>query len=207
MDTDEELDFRDIVILFLKRSWILVITVGIAGFLAKRQAYKLPDLYMSTALLVPAASTSSAQGGGGAASITFGSVTSRSPDLSLYQALMKSRTVAMGILYRNIEKAGQDMAVIQVARSMGVDTANPLAMQKAASDLASAVSLEDGGDGIIKVSFTSTDPYVAPQITDMIIEVTQRELNRIRTERLTTILEQCQKTAEQARVRYAQASS
>lgn len=202
MSTMDELEFRDLLIIFLKRSWILVITVGVAGYLARRSAVKLPDLYSSTALLVPA-NSSGATGGN---SVTLGSATSRSPDLALYQALMRSRTVAMGILYRTIQKPGQDMASVQVARFMGVDTANSVAMQGAAAGLASSVVLEDQGDGIVKVSFVSTDPFVAPQITDMLIEVTQRELNRIRTERLMTILEQCQKSADQARQRYSQAS-
>lgn len=201
MSTIDELEIRDLLIIFLKRSWILVIAVGISGYLARRSAAKMPDLYSSTALLVPAAGAAT-----GGSSVTLGSATSKSPDLALYQALMRSRTVAMGILYRNIQKPGQDMASVQVARFYGVDTSNSLAMQAAAANVASSVMLEDQGDGIIKVSFVSTDPYLAPQITDMLIEVTQRELNRIRTERLMTILEQCQKTADVSRQRYSQAS-
>jgi uncharacterized protein involved in exopolysaccharide biosynthesis len=204
MKTSDELEFRDLAILFLKRSWVVAITVGIAVGLGYRHARSLPDLYTSTALLVPASSSSSHAAPGG--ELGSSNSTGKSPELSLYQALMTSRTVMMDILRRQIHRSNE-LSTQTVGSIIGVDTANPLAMQKAASNLTQAVTLDDQGDGIIKVSFTSTDPTIAPQMTDLVLEVTQRELNRIRTDRLVTILEQLQKSVDETHMKYSQASN
>ena len=202
-NSSEELEFRDLAILFLKRSWVMVITVGVAGWLGYHKAAALPNLYKSTALLVPA---SSGQRGPNASAAALGSSTSSSPDLSLYQALMTSRTVMMDILRAPIYRSVRDMSPQLMAKFYGLDTSNATAMQQAASSLSKSVALVDQGDGIIEVSFTSTDPQIAPQVADMVIEVTQRELNRIRTERLQTILAQLQKSVDEAHYRYSVAS-
>lgn len=203
MKADVELEFRDIFFIFLKRSWVLVLTVGIAVWIGRTKAKKLPNQYQSTALLVPATTSNSVRGGtlGG-----VGSATSSSPDLALYQALMTSRTVMQDILRRQVQKSA-DLAPQLVASLMGVDTSDAIAMQGAAGALASGVSLVDQGDGIIRVSYTSADPYFAPQMTDMVLEVTQKQLNRIRSERLSTIIEQLQRSVDDAHRRYSVASS
>lgn len=199
MKTAEEIEFRDILVIFLKYSWVLAITAGIAGWLGRIQAKKLPDLYQSTALLVPATTNNSQKGGsvGG-----VGSASAASPDLSLYQALMTSRTVMQEILRKQVRKS-PDFSPQLVANLMGVDTANPIGMQVAAGNLANSVNLVDQGNGIIVVSFTSTDAFLAPQMTDMVLEVTQRQLNRIRSERLSTIIEQLQRSVDEAHLRYS----
>jgi uncharacterized protein involved in exopolysaccharide biosynthesis len=202
MKTSEELEFRDLAILFLKRSWIIAITVGVAVWIGHRRAAALPNLYKSTALLVPAASNNQRS----ASSVTLGSSTTGSPDLSLYQALMTSRTVMMDILRKQTMRPARDLSPQLVAKFFGVDTSNATAMQQAATSLSKSVTLVDQGDGIIEVSFTSTDPQLAPQVADMVIEVTQRELNRIRTDRLQTILTQLQKSVDEAHYRYSAAS-
>ena len=202
MKTDEEMELRDILFIFLKRCWVVVIAVGVAGWYGHRKAQQLPNLFQSTALLVPA-STSNSQRGGGLGGV--GSATAASPDLSLYQALMTSRTVMQQILRRQVLLSA-DVTPILVAKFMGVDTGDPIGMQVAAANLAKGVALVDQGDGIISVSFTSTDPIVAPQMTDMVLEVTQKELNRIRSERLNTILSQLQSSVDHSYARYKDAS-
>jgi len=204
MKADQELEFRDILFIFLKRSWILVITVSVAGWIGYSKAKKLPNQFQSTALLVPAATT--ANSGRGVNLGGVGSSTSSSPDLSLYQALMTSRTVMMDILRRQIQKSA-DLSPQLVASMVGVDTSDAVAMQIAATNLSSGVSLVDQGDGIIRVSYTTTDPFIAPQLTDMVLEVTQKQLNRIRSERLATIIDQLQNSVDAAHRRYSLASS
>jgi|GEM_PF-1699731 uncharacterized protein involved in exopolysaccharide biosynthesis len=204
MKTSEELEFRDLTILVLKRSWVLAITVAIAGGLGYRYARSMPDLYTSTALLVPASSSQTHAAPGG--ELGSSNSTNKSPELSLYQALMTSRTVMMDILRRQIQRSNE-LSFQSVASIIGIDTANPTAMQRAALNLSKAVTLDDQGDGIIRVSFTSTDPNIAPQMTDLVLEVTQRELNRIRTDRLETILAQLQKSVDETHLKYNQASN
>ena len=119
---------------------------------------------------------------------------------------MTSRTVMRDILRRQIQRSNE-LTFQTVGSILGVDTANPIAVQVAATNLSKAVTLDDQGDGIIKVSFTSTDPIIAPQMTDLVLEVTQRELNRIRTDRLVTILEQLQKSVDETHLKYSQASN
>jgi uncharacterized protein involved in exopolysaccharide biosynthesis len=198
----DELEFRDILVILLKRSWVLVLTIGLAGWIGNWKARKLPNLFQSTALLVPA--TTSSQKGGTLGSV--GSSTSSSPDLTLYQALMTSRTVMQEILHRPVVRSA-DLNPQLVASIMGVDTSDAVRMQLAAGTLATGVSLVDQGDGIIRVSYTSTDPYLAPQMTDMILEVTQQQLNRIRSERLNTIIEQMQHSVDESHRRYSNASA
>jgi len=204
MKTSDELDFRDLAILFLKRSWIIAITVGVGAGLGYRHAKSLPDIFTSTALLVPASSGSSHAAPAG--ELGSSSSSSKSPELSLYQALMTSRTVMKDILRRQIQRSNE-FSSQTVGSILGVDTANPVAMQVAAANLTKAVTLDDQGDGIIKVAFTSTDPNIAPQMTDLVLEVTQREMSRIRTERLQTILTQLQKSVEETHFKYSQASN
>ncbi|HNY32686.1 MAG TPA: hypothetical protein PKO15_17515 [Fibrobacteria bacterium] len=202
--SNDELEFRDIFILFLKRSWIVVIAAGVAGWLGHRNAQKMPNQYRSTALLVPAATTSGGRGGVSLGGV--GSATASSPDLALYQALMTSRTVMQEILWQPIQTSG-DLAPRLVATIMGVDTADPIGMQLAAQNLANGVSLYDQGDGIIRVSYTSSNQELAPQMTEMVLTMTQKQLNRIRSERLTTIIEQLQRSVDEAHRRYTAASS
>jgi uncharacterized protein involved in exopolysaccharide biosynthesis len=204
MKTSDELEFRDLVMLFLKRSWVIAIAVGVALGIGYRHARSLPDLYTSTALLVPASSASPHAAPGG--ELGSSSSSSKSPELSLYQALMTSRTVMKDILVRQIQRSNE-LSFQSVASILGVDTANSVAMQMAAANLSRAVTLDDQGDGIIKVSFTSTDQNIAPQMTDLVLEVTQRELNRVRTDRLETILGQLQKSVNETFLKYSQASN
>jgi uncharacterized protein involved in exopolysaccharide biosynthesis len=204
MKTSDELDFRDLAVLFLKRSWVLAIAVGVAGGLGYRHARSMPDLYTSTALLVPAASSQTRSSAAG--ELGSSNSTNKSPELSLYQALMTSRTVMMDILRRQIQRSNE-LSFQSVASIIGIDTANPTAMQRAAMNLSKAVTLDDQGDGIIRVSFTSTDPNIAPQMTDLVLETTQRELNRIRTDRLSTILAQLQKSVDETHLKYNMASN
>jgi len=189
-----ELELRDLLILFLKRSWIFVITVGVAAWLGHRDVSKLPDVYSSTALLVPTAASSSKASVPGAAS--------GSPDLSLYSALMTSRTVMAQVLKARVQASEKDTTKIPYASTIGVDTADPVAMQSAAGGLAGAIQLADGGDGIIRLAFTSTNAFVAPQMADIIMAATQAELNRVRTSRITAILAQLETRAQEARARY-----
>lgn len=198
----DELEFRDILFILLKRSWVLVLTAGLAGWFGHWKAKKLPNLYQSTALLVPA--TTNTPKGGALGSV--GNITSSSPDLTLYQALMTSRTVMQEILRHQVQRSA-DFAPQLIASVVGVDTSDPVGMQVAAGNLAGGVSLVDQGDGIIRVSYTSTDPFIAPQMTDLILEVTQNQLNRIRSERLNTIIEQLQRSVDETHRRYANASA
>lgn len=197
----KELEIRDLVILFLKRSWILAIFVAVAAWIGHSKAQKLPDLYESTALLVPTAAElvrGSGSAGGGQGS---------SPDLALYQALMTSRTVLVQVLKAPVLKSGDDTVPVPYAAVIGVDTANPVQMQGATQGLAGSISLGDAGEGIFKLSFVSTDSFIAPQMADIIMTATQKELYRVRTEKITSILAQLEQTARGAYIKYRTAAA
>lgn len=189
-----ELELRDLLILFLKRSWILVITVGIAAWLGYQDAAKLPDMYSSTALLVPTAAPAS--------KVSVPGSDAGSPDLSLYSALMTSRTVMAQVLKSPVFEAPEDTIKVPYAFTIDVDTSDAADMQGATSRLAGAIRLIDGGDGIIRLAFTSTNAFVAPQMADIIMEATQSELNRVRTSRISAILAQLETRAKEAQARY-----
>lgn len=197
----KELELRDLVFLFLKRSWILAICVGVAAWIGHTKAQKLPDIYQSTALLVPTAAelvqSNSNQGNSGGAS----------PDLSLYQALMTSRTVLVQVLKDSVYRSHSDTQAIPYATLVGVDTASAAQMQSATSDLANSISLVDGGDGIFRLSFVSTDSFVAPQMADIIMTATQKELYRVRTEKISSILGQLEQSARNAYAKYRGAAA
>lgn len=196
----KEIELRDLVILFLKRSWILVICVGLAAWIGHTKAQKLPDLYQSTALLVPTAAelVRGATGGGPAG---------ESPDLSLYRALMTSRTVLVQVLKAPVYKSEEDSVAVPYATLVGVDTASPAEMQSATGGLAGSIFLHDGGEGIFKLSFISTDPFVAPQMADIIMTATQKELYRVRTEKISSVLTQLEQTARGAYLKYRSAAA
>lgn len=197
----KELELRDLVFLFLKRSWILAICVGIAAWIGHTKAEKLPDLYESTALLVPTAAelvrSANSQGGSGDAS----------PDLALYQALMTSRTVLVQVLKAPVLRTHSDTSPVPYASMIGVDTASPAQMQGATQGLANSISLLDGGEGIFKLSFVSTDSFVAPQMADIIMTATQKELYRVRTEKISSILAQLEQSARAAYIKYRAAAA
>lgn len=199
--TKKEIELRDLVILILKRSWILAICVGAAAWIGHTKAQKLPDLYESTALLVPTAAelVRGATGGAGQGG--------ESPDLSLYRALMTSRTVLVQVLKAPVFQSEEDTVAVPYATLVGVDTASPAEMQGASGDLAGSISLQDGGEGIFKLSFVSTDAFVAPQMADIIMTATQKELYRVRTEKISSVLTQLEQTARGAYVKYRAAAA
>lgn len=196
--TSKEIEIRDLIILFLKRSWILAIAVAIGGWIGHSKASKLPDLYESTALLVPTASEL-AHGTSGTNNNGAGSI---SPDLALYQALMTSRTVLVQVLKSPVYRSHRDTVPVPYATLNGIDTASPVQLQSATSGLAGSIALEDGGEGIIKLSFISTDSFVAPQMADIIMAATQKELYRVRTEKIASILTQLEQSARSAYGKY-----
>lgn len=195
----KEIELRDLVILILKRSWILAICVAAAAWIGHTKAQKLPDLYESTALLVPTAAELVRGAAGGQAG--------ESPDLSLYRALMTSRTVLVQVLKAPVFQSEEDTVAVPYATLVGVDTASAEEMQWATGGLAGSIALKDGGEGIFKLSFVSTDPFVAPQMADIIMTATQKELYRVRTEKISSVLAQLEQTARGAYVKYRSAAA
>ena len=120
---------------------------------------------------------------------------------------MTSRTVMMDVLHGHILRSARDLAEVDVATFLRVDTTNPLAMQAAAGQLSSSVRIDDGGEGIFYLSFTATDPSVAPQLADMVVDVTQKELSRIRSDKLRSILELQTKAVDDAHLEYSRAAA
>lgn len=199
---EKEVQFRDIVILFLKSSWLLAILAGGGYWLGHLHASRLPDLYSSSALLVPTASASQVST---PTQTTPGD--QPSSDLSLFGVLMKSRTVMLQVLKSPVLASPHDTVAVAYARTIGIDTANSLAMQDAANSLASSIYLSDEGSGIFRLSFTSTDSFVVPQMADIVLEATQKELVRVKTQRMSSALAVLQRRLREAETDYRQASS
>lgn len=203
---DGEIDFRDLGILFLKRSWVLVLTISIAFLLGFYKVRKMPDMYSSTILLVP---TNTATGGGRAqaAVAAMGGKAASSPELTLYSALMTSRTVMLQVLRSKVPARIDGTTMVLVASMRSVDTTDPVAMQIEAANLAKSVSFVDAGDGIIRVSFTTPERMFAPAMAELVLEKTQRELERIQSEKIATVLAKLRRTEAETYDAYRRAGA
>lgn len=197
----KELEFRDIFFLFLKGSWLLALLAGGGYWYGHHRASLLPDLYSSSALLVPTASASEAASSSGTGD------PSSSPDLSLFGVLMKSRTVMVHVLKSPVFASPHDSVAVPYAKTIGIDTSNSVALQQVANTLGSSIYLSDEGSGIFRLAFTSTDSFVVPQMADIVLEATQKELVRVKTQRMSSALAVLQKRLEEAEADYRQASS
>ena len=192
---DEQIELRDLLIVLLKGSWFIAICVALGGYLGRREAAKLPDLFQSTALLIPTEPASASKGGVLAAA----SSSSGASDLALYSALMRSRLVMREVLFTEVLVSPDSSKRQMVASILHIDTANELEMQKAAMDLANAVSLYDVGNGIMQLSFTSTSQYLAPQMADIITSAAQRSIHQVRVERFNTVLARLETSSQQSK--------
>ena len=191
---EEQIEIRDLLILLLKRSWLIAICAGLAGFIGKKTGDKLPDLYQSTALLVPtepAKSGSSRGSGGGSASETS--------DIGFYSALMRSRLVMREVLMTQVLVSPDSPRRLTVASIMNVDTANDLAMQIAAYDLSNSLALTDMGSGILQLAFVSDKQFIAPQMVDLITAAAQRSMQQVRVERFNTVLAKLESSLQQTK--------
>lgn len=193
-------EFRDLLILFLKRSWILAIFVAAGFWFGHQRAAKLPDLYSSSALLVPTTPPNPVEQRDPEKPVV-------SPDLSLFGALMTSRTVMMQVLRSPVLAHPGDTSMTLFAKTRGIDTGNPVSMQVGATQLAAAIRLTDEGNGIFRLAFTSSDSFVVPQMADIILEATQTELTRVKTQRMSAAVLILQKRMEEAQKEYRKASS
>lgn len=194
---EEQIEIRDLLLLLVKRSWFIAICAGLAGFIGQRQAAKLPDIYESTALLIP---TEPTQGGGkAAAAALLGGGSSEATDMAFYSALMRSRLVMREVLLTPVLVAPNSSERRMVAAILNVDTAKELAMQSATSDLAKGLSLYDMGSGILQLSFTSNNAYLAPQMVDLITAAAQRSMQQVRVERFNTVLAKLETSLQQTK--------
>lgn len=198
----EELELRDLFILFLKRSWIIAILAGAGFWIGHQSAAKLPNLYSSAALLVPTAPVTVSAG-----SMTDPTKAPVSPDLTLFGALMQSRTVMMQVLKTPVQASPTDTHKVPYAKTLGIDTASTVALQQSANTLGSYISLSDEGSGIFRLTVTSTDSFVVPQMADIVLDATQKELVRVKTQRMSSALEVHQKRLQEAEQEYKQASA
>lgn len=203
---EEQIEIRDLLILLFKRSWFIAICVGLAGFVGKRQADKLPDLYQSTALLMPTepAKSNSRNGGGGGGG---GSGSGEGSDMGFYSALMRSRLVMREVLMAQVLVSANSPRRETVASLMKVDTANDLAMQLAATDLSNLLNLTDMGSGIMQLEFVSDNQYLAPQMVDLVTAATQRSMQQVRTERFNTVLARLETSLQQTKEDLRKAST
>jgi uncharacterized protein involved in exopolysaccharide biosynthesis len=191
---EEQIEIRDLLILLLKRSWFIAICVGVAGFVGKRQADRPPDLFQSTALLMP---TEPARSSGN--SSKEGTSSSEGSDIAFYSALMRSRLVMREVLLTQVLVSPDSPRRQTVASIMKVDTTNDLDMQVAAWELSNSMELSDMGNGILQLSFTSTNQYLAPQMVDLVSTATQRSMQQVRVEKFNTVLAKLETSLQQTK--------
>lgn len=193
---EQQLELRDLLILLAKRSWFIAICVIAAGFAAKKKADKEPDLFQSTALLIP---TEPPKASGKNSILAAASSSSDASDLALYSALMRSRLVMREVLLTKVLVSPNSPDREMVSSILHIDTTDELAMQLATIDLAGAINLNDVGNGILQLSFTSTSQYLAPQMADIITSAAQRSIHQVRIERFNTVLARLETSSKQSK--------
>lgn len=203
----QEIDIKDLVFLLLRRSWVIFLTTAVAFLIGYDKVRKMPDIYTSTVLLVP---TSTGGAGGraqmAAAAMGMGKASS-SPELVLYSALMTSRTVMTRVLRQKVPTIVDGANMTSVAALRKVDTTDPVAMQIEAANLAKSVGFVDAGDGIIRVSFTTPERQLAPEMAELVLEMTQKELERIQSEKVTAMLGKLRQTEAETYAAYRRAGA
>lgn len=202
VEKDKELDFRDIFFLFLKGSWVIALLAAAGFWIGHQRAAKLPNLYSSSALLVPTVPVTAS-----ASASTSPDKPPVSPDLAMFGALMQSRTVMMQVLKSPVKASPSAKSLVPYANTLGIDTADGVAMQQTANSLGSSIYLSDEGSGIFRLTFTSTDSFVVPQMADIVLDATQKELVRVKTQRMSSALKVLQTRLQEAEQEYRTASA
>lgn len=196
----KETEIRDVLFVFLKRSWVLVLAVAVSGWFGYQNSKRIPNQYESSALLVLANSGIQRNEVG-----SIGDQNVESPDLVLFQSLLTSKVVLTSVMRKPFQR-NPGAPEVPIATLLHADTANRTSMQLGAQRLSNWIHVSDQGDGTLKVSYHSADPDLCPVIVDLVVDVAQEQLKLIRLERLQMVQEKMRLSVEDSHRRLAAAS-
>ena len=156
---------------------VVIVTVGTAGLMLL-----LPNMYQSTATLMPLAPSR----GGGLPTATpgelggflpsgsgggVGSLLGKEKPTDRLLAILHSRTVAMEVVQ------SLDLIPMLFAKKWQWLTDKPPTLQDAVRKLDALVSLTDNRQNVITIAVSHTDPVMAATIANQYIEALQHALN------------------------------
>lgn len=201
--TEEEFDLREI----FKTLWSKRIIIGLVSLLslmlATVYAFVIAKpVFESSALLLP--TQAPASNDLGAAAALLGKKSGSSGDLDLYQSLLTSRTVIHKLLLSSMPNRDDSAkgASEPLFKILNIDTAVPFDIEMATYSLSNSISVgtkASGEGGILEVRIAASQPWLAQEIGNFVLEIGQEELCRIRGDRADVILPQLALVVNRAR--------
>jgi LPS O-antigen subunit length determinant protein (WzzB/FepE family) len=205
LTNDDAIDIKVILAQLIEgRLWIFL-GVFLGGAVAIYQAFVVKKpVFESLALLI---ATESERKGGqfseaaalfGESSDLFGG------DAELYQSLLSSRTVMYRTLLTTFHDA-RDTATIHekpLFQILNLDTANKSSMESELKTLSESIEVgtkEKRQTSILNVKGRAEYPWLAQQLTNVVLKNGQEELRRVRVERYDAIMERLSVAVNMAR--------
>lgn len=150
--------------------------------------------FEATALLIPIEQGHvGGQLSGTAAALLGGKNNGGGSDVDLYQSLLTSRTVMHKTLM-SVFLDLRDTATLRekpLYRILGVDTSKNIVMENVLNALSGSIVVgakDSRESAILKVKGQAAYPWLAQQLTDIVLNNGQEELRRVRTERYDAIM-------------------
>ncbi len=201
---DDEIDLRELILALWQKKWWIIACTVLAAALAIVVAMRAPRVYESTVLLIPTSTDASSSSTLGAAAALLGKKSGGTGDLDLYQGLMNSRTVIHQLLMTDVRDwsdSGRGR-MLPLWRVMRVDLKKRGAMDMAARGLLKSIEVAPNGTGeggIIEVKVSAGQPWLAQQIANIVVDLAQEEIRRVRSERYNIILSRLERASSGAR--------
>lgn len=200
----DQIDFQSLAkLIWINRTIVLlgttlscVIFSGYAFFIAA-------PVYESTALLIPVHASAGTDQIGAAAALLNGKSNTSSGDAALYQNLLTSRTVIGKLLNANIKNnsdTGRNLPE-PLYRILKIDTSSPVEVDNSVSYLAKSVTVNSrdfSSGGILEIKVTASNPWLAQQIGNELLEIGQEELRLVRIARSNIVIPRLLASAQKA---------
>lgn len=199
----DEIDLLQVIGYLWSQRRTIVASSLVALILAVVYAYLVAKpVFESSALLLPTETMKNLDLG--AASALLGGKNTSSPDEDLYQSLLTSRTVLQKALQSTIPNLSDtsDGRLEPLFTILQIDTNDPAEVDAAVRRLEKSVVVdakESGTGGILEVRFQASKPWLAKHIGNIILEIGQMELQKVRIDRSKIILPRLELAVTQAR--------
>lgn len=199
----DEIDFRQVV-KFVAAKRLVIVSGALVGLvIGAIYAYLIAKpVFESSALLIQTQTPSVEQLG--AAAALLGKKGGATADVELYQSLLVSRSVLQRLFRAPIrnESDTAEGRIEPLWKVCNIDTSNPKKMEGWVRALKSSIFVgtkESGEGGILEVRFSAGTPWLAQQIGNLVLEIGQEELRRVRVERSIIITERLALAVNQAK--------
>lgn len=206
----DDIDLREMVLAVWRRRFLVAGVTVVGALAALAYGFLAPKEYRSTALLVPMEAPNRDALSGAAA--LLGKKAPPGSDLDLYQALLRSRNVMRRLLVSPMVD-GSDTGrgrTLPLFTIIGVDTSSSLEVAQAKEMLSDKIDVQEtgtGSGGILSVTVSAGQPWLAQQIANAVVAIGQEELRVVKGERFVATLSRMETAADRAKAEWERAAS